>query len=541
MASDKFRFRRHSSIGSAAAEEDEQFLSTCFVDTGDLTTLVDCRDPKRIILGRTGSGKTALLNRLSEEKDAILISPESLAFNYLTNSNILQFFLEAGVNLDLFFKLLWRHVFAVELIKKKYGITNEATKRSFLSRITDILVRDRKKERAIDYLMQWGDQFWEPTEYRVKEITGQIENELKGSVATKLAPVELNVAAATKLTEEQKIDVVTRGQAVINNIQMRELSEVLDFLNDDIFNDEKQCFYICIDRLDENWVDDKYRYVLIRSLIETIRDFLRVRNVKLIAVIRTDLIERVFRLTRGPGFQEEKYRSLFLQLRWKESQLKEILDRRVNYMVRQTYTKKPVGYKELLPSKIDKVSPVKYMLDRTLMRPRELIEFFNDCIELAEGSPTITKTMLIAAEGNYSKKRLRSLQDEWLSEYPSLIDFAFILRKSPHHFRVSDIDPVEVDSFCLDYATKHPEGDDILAIQARTLAEGLCSHLSLISMLLHVFYRTGIVGLKIETFESLQWCYSGTANIATDLIDSNTRVEVHPMFLRVLGIKPIGP
>src|SRR5689334_22778791 len=123
MATDKFKFRRHASIGSAAAEEDEKFLSACFVDTGDLSTLIDCRDPKRIILGRTGSGKTALLNRLTEIKDAVLINPESLAFNYLTNSNILQFFLEAGVNLDLFFKLLWRHVFTVELIKKKYNIT----------------------------------------------------------------------------------------------------------------------------------------------------------------------------------------------------------------------------------------------------------------------------------------------------------------------------------------------------------------------------------------------------------------------------------
>ena len=92
MASDKFRFRKHYSIGSAAAEEDEEFLSAYFVDTGDLSILANCRDPRRIILGRTGSGKTALLNHLSESRNSIIIDPESLSFNYLTNSTVLQFF-----------------------------------------------------------------------------------------------------------------------------------------------------------------------------------------------------------------------------------------------------------------------------------------------------------------------------------------------------------------------------------------------------------------------------------------------------------------
>lgn len=62
--SDKFKFRRHGTIGAAAAEEDERFLTACFINTGDLDTLLDCENPRRIILGRTGTGKTALLNRV---------------------------------------------------------------------------------------------------------------------------------------------------------------------------------------------------------------------------------------------------------------------------------------------------------------------------------------------------------------------------------------------------------------------------------------------------------------------------------------------
>jgi len=112
---EKFRFRKHASIGAAAAEEDVTFLAECYVDNGDLELLADCQDRRRIVLGRTGSGKTALLTRLTEITNAIVINPETLSFNYLTNSTVLQFFLEAGVKLNLFFKLLWRGPLMTEL------------------------------------------------------------------------------------------------------------------------------------------------------------------------------------------------------------------------------------------------------------------------------------------------------------------------------------------------------------------------------------------------------------------------------------------
>src|ERR1035437_4539206 len=268
---DRFRFRRNASIGAAAAEEDDRFLAECFVDTGDLATLMDCADPRRVILGRTGIGKSALLSRVAAHKNAILISPESLSFNYLANSLILQFFAEAGVKLDLFFTLLWRHVFTVELLKTRYGITNEATKLTFLDRIRENVARNRKKERAIKYLLQWGDKFWEPTEYRIKEITGRIEKDLEAKAGLKEPMLELGASGAAKLTREEKSEIVQRGQAVINEIQIRELTDVVEFLNEDIFDDPQRHYYVVIDKLDENWIDDRFRYLLIRSLIETVR------------------------------------------------------------------------------------------------------------------------------------------------------------------------------------------------------------------------------------------------------------------------------
>jgi Cdc6-like AAA superfamily ATPase len=81
--SERFTFRKHASIGAAAAEEDAKFLTECFIDNGDLDPLLDCSDRRRIVLGRTGTGKSALIKKLVEETNAIVINPETLSFNYL--------------------------------------------------------------------------------------------------------------------------------------------------------------------------------------------------------------------------------------------------------------------------------------------------------------------------------------------------------------------------------------------------------------------------------------------------------------------------
>ena len=107
----KFVFRNNQIIGAAAAESDEYYLSKCFVDTGDLEILRNCEDPRNLLVGRTGIGKSALLSRLIDTEDHVIqISPESLSLSYIANSNVLKFFSETGVKMDIFYRLLWRHV-----------------------------------------------------------------------------------------------------------------------------------------------------------------------------------------------------------------------------------------------------------------------------------------------------------------------------------------------------------------------------------------------------------------------------------------------
>jgi hypothetical protein len=215
----------------------------------------------------------------------------------------------------------------------------------------------------------------------------------------------------------------------VTAVQIQELSYVLELL-DTLLDDPQKRYYIVIDRLDENWVEEGLRYLLIRALIETVRDFGRVRNAKIIIALLYDLLDRVLRVARGAGFQEEKYESLYLHINWTKAQLTQLLDARINRLVRQSFTSQTVTHREILPTSVNKVPVMDYILARTFMRPRDVIMFCNACISQARGNPQITPIMVKEAEGEYSRKRLRSLADEWVADYPFLMTLVELLKGS---------------------------------------------------------------------------------------------------------------
>ncbi len=537
----KYRFRSKDSIGVADAESDATFLQNCFIDTGDLALLVDCADHRRIVLGRTGAGKTALLMQLAGRASTVInVKPESLALAYISNSTILQFIHSLGVNLDIFFKLLWRHVFTVEVIKAHFHLDGPHAREGLLDWLRKVFSdKKRQHEKALAYLEKWGSKFWEQTDYRIEELTTKLENDLKASISAEIPISKIALAGGHCLTQEEKAKVVQRAKYVVNQVQIQELSYVLELL-DSILEDPKRRYYIVIDRLDENWVEEGLRYLLIRALIETVRDFCKIRHAKIIIALRYDLIDRVIRLSRDAGFQEEKYESLYLQLNWTRDQLIKLLDARIEHLVRQTYTSQRVTHSDVLPKSVERAPAIEYILDRTLMRPRDVIMFFNACIRQARDNPQISPQMLKKAEGEYSRQRLRSLADEWYADYPDLMTCVELLKNRPAQFAVEDI----TDEQCVDLAIKLLEvkrertgelGEALKQIEADPSRTA-----DLRRWLVAVLYRVGLVGLKLETFEAVVWSTVGRRSVSAAEFGPKTRMYVHPCFWRSLGTNPQG-
>lgn len=542
MAQDKeFRFRQTDRIGSAAAEDDDQLLSECFVDTGALDALLDVQDPRCLIVGRTGVGKTALIAEVERRRrKCIDIKPESLALAHISNSTILAFLESLGVNLDIFFRLLWRHVFCVELIKDHFSISSQEEKHSVLQRITGLLGfrKTEQHKRAIDYLNKWGQSFWKSTDYRTKEVTRTLEKKLEGSVGVPVEIMKLGAAGSLRLEESQRIEAAQRAQEVINEVQIRELTDIIELI-DDVLEDPQKPYFVTIDRLDEEWVDARIRLKLIRALVETIRDFRKVKNLKIIAALRVDLLSRMFRKTRSAGFQEEKYQSLYLEVKWSDTQLEQVLDARVRALIKHRYTKAAVGARDILPEQIEQMSGLDYMIQRCMGRPRDIIMFFNECIIQSDSEPVVSGDALRSAEAAYSRGRVRALSDEWYSDYRHLELALGLLKKRSANFKLSAIAASDWDEFALELCGEGgSEFDEFEYLANEYVNNSGADRDAFIAKVIRGLFRTGAVGLKTSGYERFRWASGTSDSVSTVDIDDRTGIRVHPCLWRALGIHP---
>ncbi|MFH1996960.1 MAG: hypothetical protein ABIJ27_08260, partial [Candidatus Omnitrophota bacterium] len=192
---------------------------------------------------------------------------------------------------------------------------------------------------------------------------------------------------------------------------------------------------------------------------------------------------------------------------------------------------------DILPAQIRKKDPVDYMLERTMMRPRDLILFFNQCIRTADKHPTITGEMIKTAEGEYSRLRLKSLYDEWNSDYPNLSKFVEILKNRSKVFLVSSISDEEIGEFCLRIVVQKVEKRDGLYFDALETAEAKLDPSEFRRKLFSVFYNIGMIGIKREPYEKPEWVASGRKGVSSTEISEKTKALIHPMFFRVLGVK----
>lgn len=548
MNNEKFKFKKNDRIGSTAAEDDLDFLESCFIDDGSVNIIQDINDNRQIVVGRTGSGKSALLWHLKNirKNKVIELNPDELALTYTANSDILNFFSGININLDPFFKLLWRHIFVVEILKKHMDLYGNEQKVNLFDKLSAFFSGSSKSnkeaQKAIDYLKTWGEKFWLETEYRVKEITSKLEedfkNELNAGGKFGLLSTGLSLESMEKLSEQQKTEVVNRAQKVVSKAQIKDLSQVLKLL-DSVLADRQKQYYVIIDRLDENWMEDRLRYKLIMSLIVTARDFSRVKNAKIIIAMRRDLLDRVFRLTRDSGFQEEKYKSLYLPLTWDNRNLLKLLDLRINNLVRMRYTKQPVKYYELLPKKLKKKSIVEFLFERAA-QPREVIAFFNIIINTAQNCSRITVDHIRKAEGEYSRTRLRALGDEWNADYPHLLEYVDILRKRPASFKLEKVSPSDIEELCLNLAVQENSRHNALDGLAHKVIEDSTRVPEFKNNLFRVFYRVGLIGLKLQAFESASWVDELGQSVSAAEINDSVSAVVHPRYYRALGIKVIS-
>lgn len=530
---------KNVSIGAVDAYEDYEFRRECFVDPGWVDEARDCASRKSIVLGRTGAGKSALLLEVAELEDNVIeIDPSEFAFRFIENSTVIQFFQAAGVNLDLFYRLLWRHVLVVELLKKRFRLTHPNDSLGFIDQLNQWIKFNPSRKAAIDYLRKWGERFWETTEVRARELTRKFENELTSSLKVGPEVLSLGAGGVSRLGREERQEIISRGNEVVNSIQVRELKDVVSLIGEKVFNDDRAKYFVVIDKLDENWAKVQTRHRLIRALIEEVRALRALRNVKILAAIRQDLLLEVIDETKEAGFQEEKYEDYYFRIRWSLGDLEQLVDKRIRELYRRKYKADAVRFADVFPTvKRGRPDPLRYILQRTLMRPRDAIAFVNECFRLAENRERVSWKVIRAAEGTYSDRRIRAVCSEWRAHYPSIDVLCELLRDLPSRFNRSEIQGDRLDQAILRCA-QFEDSDPCISVAKDMLDPGSkASAKTFLDEALRTLYKAGLLGARFAKNEPISWAISHEDELGRGETRRAISFHVHKMAWRGLGIR----
>lgn len=545
-----FQFEQGFNVGGITAESDP-LLESCFLTTKHYELIADINSPHFALIGRSGTGKSAIIERISSEFEHVIrIKPETLAFQFLGSSEMVSNLRKHNINLDYFYKLLWRHVFVVEILK--HFFPEEARRvsliRQLLERVQVKAKRDRERDRAISYLDQWGASLLQAPQERVQNIHDSLEKSIKAKIGLKGGWAQLldigsdveGVISSQKDVDE-RIRII---QEVVSKIQIEDLNAARDYLGSAALRDPQKPCFILIDDLDRYFTDDSIYFELIRALILEAYDWSKVKNVKIIYALRDNILHKVESNFTSKSYQREKFEDHRIHLSWVGKELKDLIDVRLKKITADRKLANIPTFKTILPLKVGQnPDGVTFVLARTLQRPRDVIDFINKAGKRSIGRNKISWSVLNRVEETYSQGRLNALLDEWRDNCEGLDILLKLIRNGPVRFPLgwwseNDIIDLMVDErmskkgWCSNLVNKFntisQDSPEKAVIQCR-------------KDILQILYEVGIVGVKISKEGHLKFSYKDTPTLPDYELEQiqNPQVVVHPCFRLALATQTI--
>lgn len=538
----KIRLRPGSSIGAPAAEEDHAYLNACFVDLPAVDVLKDISSPNCLLVGRTGAGKSAILWHLETSlQNVTRIDPKEVAFQYLGNSAIIHQLTELGTDLHSLYEYLWKHVLTLHIIQECMQVHSTDNLRARFLRIRDYLKLDRKRELVFDYLNKHGNSFWLGVEQVSAEFTSLASEKLGADVGLSGAAFKAKIEAGGQFEEHEKRTLKYRAQEIVSSLQIRQLNETIDLLSGVL--EQNQCnYYILIDDLDKDWAgNEQSQYALIRALIECLKSFRRISNLKIIVALREDVYEATLRSTTDKHFQPEKHEGFITRLRWSREQLVSVVEQRIRQLFVSKYTKQGVKLEDVLPSTVVQEGTRGYLVEHTLRRPRDIIAFVNKLLLANEGealplpSRAITKT-----EPTHSRDRMSALEVEWRSCHPLIKSYLSALKGLVGPTEVRALDEERMFELLISTLDLNRKPIDAIERLGSTVydRDKESKLRALARSLVACLFKVGAIGVKLRSDKAYTFCYDEHSTIEDTEISDATKFVVHPMLVSALGGRP---
>lgn len=516
----KYKFRKNAEIGKLDAETDS-YLSECFYESDVFKGIIDFDNTennpdftRRIIVGRTGSGKTALLKQIIASQSVKVhdtIEAENTVFEHINNNVFISNLMEQGIDLRVFYKSLWLHVLLVKVINQFY-------KRSYASFFDTIkgFIGAKKKtynaELANEYLDKFKDSFF--NDNIVSEITDKMQEELACKIGSS------GVDASAKVKEERARKIQTTTSSYVSKELLRKQKELIKLITEEFANDKQIRVIISIDDLDKSWLSNSsIRYDFINALLEAFKELLGISSVKILIAIRTDIIMGIYQNSLR---QDEKDQSLIYAISWNKVEIRNILDARITLLVQSQYqSTKTVSFSDIFDFKVHGQKADDYIINRTMLRPRDAINFVNLCLSECNGGIELDEDIVLEAEEKFYSVRKTALVKEWGSIYPHTRDYLdSISFLASVNFRVSELDTLikeRVLNYLIDRPNHLPENEEH---NNRMLN---------FEELVKFWFVVGAIGIKKSKTLVV---YSSFEKPELDIADLNKEFEIHPLFFR---------
>lgn len=534
-------------LGGEQAEADP-LLERAFYESDHYKAIERFDDTRCFLIGRTGGGKSAALQYLeaSRPDHVIRISPQDLSLPYITELGAIQYLASIDVHLDPLFIALWKHVLLVEIIRYRYSVNSFEAKQNFLASLTERIRRDPSKKAALDYLDEFEGRFWCEADERVRDITARFEEQVNSEAKTSfgvphVGALGLRGSTSNSISTEVRREQADRFQRIVNETQLPRLNKMIKVLDEDILDSDQYFTYIVIDDLDQDWVDEQVANTLIRCLFRTILELKRIRRLKILVALRTNIFEEL-NFGGRTGGQEEKVRSLTLTMRWTPPQLISLLDERARVAAAQYGIPDVFSIRDLVPAtNKTRGDPLAYILTRTLMRPRDAIAYLNECFALAGGKTRITWNEITAAERPYSYKRLLALRDEWKPTYPDIEKVFNLFRFAPTPMSRDEL-TTRLDEAVLLPADRNFAGIRWMTELSQPLWEGIGDRewVELYHPLVRLLFNLGFLGCSTSRARHITYVHDDpTFAERFSNLNSSDCFYVHPAFRAALDVSSL--
>lgn len=476
-------------FGVPTAERDTDLIE-CFVDNDSYSRIID--KGKNVILGNRGSGKSAIFKKIAEDeiknkKIVITLAPEN--FSYEMMNSILIKESKGSWSKHGAYSVAWKFLIYVMVFKE-------------LAKISPVL-KTGKAAKVYNYVRDTYIDF-------DKNPIGLLIAYLKRIEGIKIGPWEVSLKTK-ELDKLYKLDEIAL------------LIELLDEVSD------RKKIVIFVDELDKGWDASEDAVSFISGLFHAAMSInSNHKNLRILISLRSELYDNI------PAIYDDaqKFRDVIETIHWNEDFLLELVTKRIIkcFPTLKKLSKKEI-WNKIFAETLDyrTAKSFNYVIDRTLFRPREIIQFCNEIAEKAlekRHNLPLNYKSIVEAESSYSESRMHDIAAEFKFQYPGL-NAIFETFRGQRYFMTKDaFEEHLLKIACGEYHV--PSGSEwFMKLETENMNR----------ILWEVgFIRVQVVGgVRAQRRSGSEWV--GSYQINGINIYDKPAYQVHPMFRSFLGLK----